>query len=313
MAPPKADECGKKRKNDDDNAPVGKQKKIVGVHQAVSPFTNSDIVSVVTGYLGVQDLFRLAFSSKAILSVLSYEHVIRSVMLRNLDHKLIDRFAEEHPSCSVVTLANIIYQIQKERIYVPSVPRLLRLVISHIGCEACGKPRHKRDMRGHENGVALCMRCMARLTAYKNSQNAKFRHGRMAGRHDQTRVILLRSTYKSHLLGKAEPAGSILTVGDMDQWKNFETILQGRDETYNPRKHLGPDIVAAFLNIGQTEVPDNHPNYWSAQYVCHKLQKHGPEPSHRMGRPLFHCHHDFDQFVRKRKAAEGPDSDDSDD
>ena len=173
-------------------------------------------VSRIVGYVDISSLFRLSQVSKALVQskknnskIITYEHVVRSAFAARGSHHIISSLFQHHDS-----LGCIVELLKNDSIYVPSVGRLLRLLVSARGCEICGKARNVRDKRSWENGVAMCRHCMPRFIGYRYSYIPCLRHPCLAGRLEKTRIIILVKPFQT-LTG--EWAGSIFTYRDIYQ------------------------------------------------------------------------------------------------
>lgn len=236
-----------------------------GTDFSVSPLlANPDVAENILDYMDLDSMFRLQFCSKLLLlhnnNVIAYRHVIRAAVhesRRRGDVEYMNEQMLSSPCIDVKKIATtpfgalmlLMHRIRADQIYVPSVARLLRLVVgAGKGCELCGSATRIRDMRSWENGVAFCHRCMPDKIAYRRSKITCLRHDRLAGRQNATELIVLREPYRTK---DGEWAGPILTYQDIDgrtsrNPPSFTETLKSRDLHCNKFKVHREDILKAY-------------------------------------------------------------------
>ena len=196
-------------------------------HIVLNPFTSRDTLYIILDYLPVRSLFNVAFCNKTILAAVSYEQVVRSALMAGGD--------------SFTIASDVAKLLKKGTIYTPSVPRLLRLTVTGMGCESCGSPSKERSYEYQDLGLPLCHRCSVARLKRRRTTSAKKRHPLLAGIQYTNMVISLRGPYRTR---DGEWAGPILTYEDAAcREPRWDEILAQHEEHRNLHKHHAQCII----------------------------------------------------------------------
>ena len=194
----------------------------------------SDIVDCIKPYLSTtRELYHLGLCSRSLLSNITYEDVVS--------------FAVREGGKPQKVMKDTVSLIEEEKIYVPSVLRLLRLCIA-TRCEAPGCRRHAWSYPYHDGGrygIHLCRSCLAshKTRVYMNKKvTPLLKHPRMCGIIWSRLAFIYDEAYTDR---SGDPAGPILTDDDRGE-TNLEEILAERDVHNNPHKQHTAAIVATY-------------------------------------------------------------------
>lgn len=217
-------EIGIARRRRRSNAPGLRR---IQLDDADNPFANPDVLGRILDYLPIKALFRVAFSSRSLLRSITYEQVVRSAMMAG--------------GGSLSTMKQLAFLILGKEIYTPSIPRLLRLVVTGRGCEGCQRARLIRDGRFRDYGVAYCGACMLHARAHRQARSPKHRQPRSAaGRtEDAARPVAWsgRRNGEPHRTRDGEWAGPISRRRDAPA------------DVRHPCKEHAPEILATFWAV----------------------------------------------------------------
>lgn len=207
------------------------------IDESLNPFAIPDLVDCIKPFLSIRDLFHFAMCSKTLMNSITYDDVIGSAIRSG--------------GKSMNVMGNTARLVREDKIYVPSILRLLRLC-NGIYCETPGcRSRIKvYPQPGSEDyGIHMCRRCLAgwnHMFRYKyghySRRNARiFDHPRLSGRVGEWTATIFARQYRD---STGEHAGPVLSHGDQFK-EDVDELLRNRDAHHNPHKQHAASIVEA--------------------------------------------------------------------
>jgi len=204
-----------------------------------------DVINVIYMMLdSPRDLYNIAFCSKRLLSIVSYEHILRSAI-----------FQQKNPAKTAVT---IFEAVQQSSIYVPSISRLLRLVNGRR-CER-GSLCWGYDMVERNSslvnfarpgiGLYLCRKCIAGMTVPFQRDTI------WAAEEDKVAASILDYSMRglSQLcteVATVQPVGPIITMIDLKQISHTYRRLDYNEERYRILSLIAEDREKGDTNISK--------------------------------------------------------------
>eukprot|EP00555_Chaetoceros_dichaeta_P002401 CAMPEP_0198250756 /NCGR_PEP_ID=MMETSP1447-20131203/1811_1 /TAXON_ID=420782 /ORGANISM="Chaetoceros dichaeta, Strain CCMP1751" /LENGTH=597 /DNA_ID=CAMNT_0043935625 /DNA_START=56 /DNA_END=1849 /DNA_ORIENTATION=+ len=204
-----------------------------------------DVINVIyMMFDSPRDLYNIAFCSKRLLSIVSYEHVLRSAI-----------FQQKNPAKTAMT---IFEAVQQSSIYVPSISRLLRLVNGRRcergslcwGFDMIERSSSQVNFARPGIGLYLCRKCIGGMTIPFQRDTI------WATEEDKVAATILDYSMRglSQLcteVATVQPVGPIITMIDLKQISHTYRKLDYNEERYKTLSRITEEREKRDTNISK--------------------------------------------------------------
>jgi len=226
-----------------------RRKQVTGPVLTFDSLCNDVINSIYMMLDSPRNLYNIAFCSKRLLSIVKYEHILRSAI-----------FQQKTAGKTVTAVLNA---VRLRSIYVPSITRMLRLVNGRRcergslcwGFDMIGKKSSLVNFARPGIGLFLCRKCIAGMTTpFQRDTNWAAEEGIVAASTVDYSMRGLNQLCTE--MSTAQPVGPIISILDIKQISH----------TYNSRLHSN-DKRSEILKMMVKEREKNDKNLQKRDYL----------------------------------------------